>query len=151
MAVGNLQFCIVNRGLIVFDCSLEFVGGSLLGIYLLLRDCAGFLKESLITFQNRFRVAQGRLIFKQCCLSLAQLHFKRTRINHCEQLTLFYVLPFFEFHIFKLPVHAAFYVDGIKGGNGAEAGEVIRHVAALRGSNANWHGLRPCWPGRGGF
>src|SRR5260370_38846821 len=69
---------------------------------------------------------------------------ERTRIDLREKISLVNELAFLEGNANQLAINAAADGDGVEGSDGAEAIEVNRQVATLRGGNHDRHSKSTC-------
>src|SRR5205823_14415723 len=80
-----------------------------------------------------------RLICGKLSFSLVELLLERPRVNLHEKIPFLDVLSLFEGCIDNLAVNAASNRYGIKCGDGAQAVEINREIATLRGGQHDGH------------
>jgi hypothetical protein len=146
-AVGQLELGVVDLGLVALDDPPVLINRSRRGVELLPRDGRdGFLG----TLELELRVLQQRLVPGELTFCLAQLDLERARVDLREQLTFVDELTVGEVDLVELTVHAGADRDRVVRGDGAEAGEINRHVAPRRRRREHRHGgLARALPRRG--
>src|SRR5216684_1582354 len=136
--VSELEFGVVDRGLIRCNRSIKLADQSSLRVELLLGNDA-FLEKKLESLEIHFGVPALGLILGELPQGLFQLDLEGTGIDLCEKISFVDELTFLEGDTNKLAINTA--ADGyrVEGGDRTEAVKIDWQVAALGCGNDNRH------------
>ena len=145
--VDELQFCVIDGGLVRLDRALELADLRLLGIHLLLGDYT-LVKEKCVALEVDLYVVELRLVFGELAFSLLEHHLVGAGIDFNERVACVNELALSKVHFNDLAVDAAANGYGVESRNGTEANEIDGKVALLRRSNhdRNGHSRGACAP-----
>src|SRR6202158_2866405 len=120
LAVGQLQFLIVNLRLLGAYSSLQLSYGRILRIHLLLRDDTFFVQLVIAPVVDSGVVELG-LVAGQLSLHLLQRHLEGPGIEFREEIAFPLKMAFFEVELLKLPIDSALHRDGVEWGHRPES------------------------------
>ena len=127
LAVGQLQFLIVNLRLIGAYSSLQLSYGRILRIHLLLRDDTFFVQLVIAPVVDSGVVELG-LVAGQLSLHLLQRHLEGPGIDFREEIAFPHKLAFVEMDLLELPIDSALHGDGVERRHRPQPRKVIRHI-----------------------
>ena len=123
VAIGKVQLCRINLGLVHLDSSFILADEGFLRINLLLRHAQAFLVDGLIPLEISLRILKSGLILGELPLRLIELRLVWPRVNFKERIALVDLLPFGVVDLHDLTIDARMHGIGGQRGDGSQAVE----------------------------
>ena len=130
MRVIKLRLRGLDRCLIRLHCGLELIALILGCVEVLLIDHL-LVQQISVACERDFGVGKLRFVLRFFSDRLIQSCLERPRIDHRQEITRLYILPFGEKNFLQLTIHARVNRDGVERLHRAQAVEINRHILSL--------------------